>query len=216
MRTRTLAFAFLLLGTLVDVRTVPAETVTPEYTNSLVNETSPYLLQHAHNPVDWHPWGETAFTIAQQQQKPIFLSVGYSSCHWCLVMERKVFQDPAIARDLNEKFVCIKVDREQRPEIDHVYMIAQQIMSRNGGWPLNAFLTPPAPESAESDRKSEEVTSPEGYGLKPFFCATYLPPVDEEGSPGFPRVVEALHKAWKADRKQVLAQAERWRGRSRK
>ena len=110
--------------------------------NRLINETSPYLLQHAHNPVDWYPWGQDALEAAQSRDVPIFLSIGYSSCHWCHVMERESFENEDTARLLNENFVSIKVDREERPDIDSVYMDAVQALSGHGGWPLSAFLTP--------------------------------------------------------------------------
>src|SRR3954451_4651385 len=127
--------------------------------NRLARETSPYLLQHAHNPVDWFPWGPEAFEKAKKEGKPIFLSVGYSSCYWCHVMERESFEDAAIAKTLNEKFVCIKVDREERPDVDAVYMAALQAFSGSGGWPMSLFLFPDG---------------------RPFFAATYLPPRDKD------------------------------------
>ncbi len=113
----------------------------PKHTNRLARETSPYLLQHAHNPVDWYPWGEEAFAKAKKENKLIFLSIGYSSCHWCHVMERESFENEEVAKILNEHFVCIKVDREERPDIDHVYMTALNVMGQNGGWPLSMWLT---------------------------------------------------------------------------
>src|SRR6185295_11266938 len=109
--------------------------------NHLINETSPYLLQHAHNPVDWYPWGDEAFEKAKKEDKPIFLSIGYSTCHWCHVMERESFEDEEVAKYLNEHFVSIKVDREERPDVDAIYMAAVQAMGGQGGWPLTAFLT---------------------------------------------------------------------------
>jgi hypothetical protein len=143
--------------------------------NRLAKETSPYLLQHAHNPVDWFPWGDEAFDRARAENKPVLLSIGYSSCHWCHVMERESFDDPAIARLMNELFVSIKVDREERPDVDDVYMKAVQLLIGRGGWPLTAFLTP--------DRK-------------PFHGGTYFPPVDRHGLPGFPRVLRAVAEAY--------------------
>ena len=113
-------------------------------TNRLINETSPYLLQHAHNPVDWFPWGEEAFEIARREQKPILLSIGYSACHWCHVMEHESFENNAIAALMNENFVNIKVDREERPDLDQIYMSAVQMMTHQGGWPMTVFLTPEA------------------------------------------------------------------------
>ena len=114
----------------------------PKHTNRLIHETSPYLLQHAHNPVDWYPWGEEALTRAKQEQKPILLSIGYSACHWCHVMERESFENEEIAAVMNELFINIKVDREERPDLDEIYMNAVQIMTRQGGWPMTVFLTP--------------------------------------------------------------------------
>jgi uncharacterized protein YyaL (SSP411 family) len=143
--------------------------------NRLARETSPYLLQHAHNPVDWYPWGEEAFSRARTENKPILLSVGYSACHWCHVMERESFESPEIARLMNEHFVSIKVDREERPDVDDVYMKAVQMLTGRGGWPMTVFLTP------------------EG---KPFYGGTYFPPVDRHGLPGFPRILQAVARAY--------------------
>jgi len=143
--------------------------------NRLINETSPYLLQHAHNPVDWYPWGEEAFRHAREKNKPVFLSIGYSSCHWCHVMERESFENDQIAGLMNELFVNIKVDREERPDLDQVYMAAVQTLTGRGGWPLNVFITP------------------EG---KPFYGGTYFPPEDSGGMAGFPRVLRALAAAY--------------------
>ncbi|MCS7275899.1 MAG: thioredoxin domain-containing protein [Dehalococcoidia bacterium] len=156
-------------------------------TNRLAKETSPYLRQHADNPVDWYPWGEEAFRRAQEEDKPILLSIGYSSCHWCHVMERECFEDPEIARLMNENFVCIKVDREELPDVDAVYMQAVQAMTGSGGWPLTVFLTP----------KGE-----------PFFGGTYFPPEDRHGLPGFPRVLMAIAQAYREQREQVVRQAQ--------
>ena len=125
------------------------------FTNKLINETSPYLLQHAHNPVNWFPWGDDALDKARKENKPILVSIGYSACHWCHVMERESFEDEEIARLMNEHFVNIKIDREERPDLDHIYMDAVQAMTGSGGWPLNVFLTPAA---------------------KPFYGGTYFPP----------------------------------------
>jgi uncharacterized protein len=143
--------------------------------NRLANETSPYLLQHAHNPVDWYPWGEEAFARARAEAKPVLLSIGYSACHWCHVMERESFENPQIASLMNERFVNIKVDREERPDVDDVYMRAVQLMTGRGGWPLTVFLTPDG---------------------RPFHGGTYFPPVDRHGMPGFPRVLEAISRAF--------------------
>ncbi len=144
-------------------------------TNRLIKEKSPYLLQHAHNPVDWYPWGEEAFAKAKKENKPIFLSIGYSTCHWCHVMERESFEDPEIARIMNEYFVAIKVDREERPDLDSIYMNAVMSMTGSGGWPLSAFLTP---------------------DKKPFYGGTYFPPVARWGSPGFKDLLLAIHDNW--------------------
>src|SRR2546423_2357628 len=142
-----------------------------KHTNRLVNETSPYLLQHAHNPVDWHPWGPEALARARSEDKPILLSVGYAACHWCHVMEHESFENEAIAQLMNDNFVCIKVDREERPDIDSIYMNAVQMMTGHGGWPMTVFLTP---------------------DLKPFYGGTYYPPVPRHGMPSFPQVLHAL------------------------
>ena len=144
--------------------------------NRLANETSPYLLQHAGNPVDWYPWGEEAFAKARAEDKPVLLSIGYSACHWCHVMEHESFEDEAIAALMNENFVSIKVDREERPDLDEIYMNAVQLLIKRGGWPMTVFLTP------------------EG---KPFFGGTYYPPEDRHGMPGFPRVLKAVVEAYR-------------------
>ena len=136
----------------------------PAHTNRLAREKSPYLLQHQHNPVDWYAWGEEAFARARQENQPIFLSIGYSTCHWCHVMERESFESPEVAAFLNAHFVSIKVDREERPDVDKIYMTFVQATSGQGGWPLNVFLTPE---------------------LKPFFGGTYFPPDSRYGRPGF-------------------------------
>jgi len=151
--------------------------------NRLINEKSPYLLQHAFNPVDWHPWGKEAFEKSQKENKPIFLSIGYSTCHWCHVMERESFENPDIAKIMNEYFVCIKVDREERPDVDKVYMTAVQAMTGSGGWPMSVWLTP---------------------SLQPFFAGTYFPPDSRYGRPGFPDLLQRLHAAWMEQREQVL------------
>ena len=155
--------------------------------NRLARESSPYLLLHAENPVDWFPWGEEAFEKARREDKPLFLSVGYSSCYWCHVMERESFSDPEIARQLNDGFVSIKLDREERPDLDEIYMAATQLLTQSGGWPNSLFLT---------------------HDLKPFFAGTYFPPRDRMGRPGFPRVLTALREAWALRREGVLEQAE--------
>ena len=145
-------------------------------TNRLINETSPYLLQHAHNPVDWFPWGEEALQTARREQKPILLSIGYSACHWCHVMEHESFENEAIAKLMNENFVNIKVDREERPDLDQIYMSAVQLMTHHGGWPMTVFLTPEA---------------------VPFYAGTYFPPEDRYNMPGFPRVLISISDAYR-------------------
>jgi uncharacterized protein YyaL (SSP411 family) len=156
-------------------------------TNRLARESSPYLLLHATNPVDWYPWGEEAFEKARREDKPLFLSVGYSTCYWCHVMERECFSNPEIAQQLNEGFVSIKLDREERPDLDEIYMTATQLLTRSGGWPNSVFLT---------------------HDLKPFFAGTYFPPQDVPGRPGFPRVLAAIREAWEQRRPDIVAQGE--------
>ena len=159
----------------------------PPRTNRLAGEASPYLLQHAKNPVDWYPWGEEALAFARTHDKPILLSIGYSACHWCHVMERESFEDEAIAKQMNDSFVCIKVDREERPDLDQIYQLVVQLMGRSGGWPLTVFLTP---------------------DQKPFFGGTYFPPADKYGVPGFPKVLSAISEAYYARRGEVASQAD--------
>ncbi len=154
--------------------------------NRLANETSPYLLQHKDNPVDWYPWGEEAFAKARAEDKPILLSVGYSSCHWCHVMAHESFENEATAALMNHWFVNIKVDREERPDVDSVYMSAVQALTQSGGWPMTVFMTADG---------------------QPFYAGTYFPPADAYGRPGFPRVLEALHEAWINDRSQIVQRA---------
>jgi uncharacterized protein YyaL (SSP411 family) len=157
-----------------------------KYSNHLVNEISPYLLQHAHNPVDWYPWCEEALRRARDEDKPILLSIGYSACHWCHVMERESFENEAIARIMNEHFINIKVDREERPDLDSVYMAAVQVMTGSGGWPMTVFLTP------------EQV---------PFYGGTYYPPEDRRGMPGFPRVLASVARAYTEKKDQIRSDA---------
>ncbi len=157
-----------------------------KFTNKLIDETSPYLLQHAHNPVDWYPWGPDALGRAQEENKPILLSVGYSACHWCHVMERESFENEEIARLMNELFVPIKVDREERPDLDDIYMNAVQMMTGSGGWPLTVFLTP---------------------DLKPFFGGTYFPPKDHLGRPGFKTVLERISETYREQPDKVAQNA---------
>jgi hypothetical protein len=154
--------------------------------NRLAREKSPYLLQHAHNPVDWFPWGEEAFARARAQDKPIFLSVGYSTCHWCHVMAHESFESAAIAAFLNDHFVSIKVDREERPDVDQVYMTFVQATTGHGGWPMSVWLTPE---------------------LRPFTGGTYFPPTDVPGRPGFITVLRRIAELWQSDRKQVEEKA---------
>ena len=154
--------------------------------NRLADETSPYLLQHSHNPVDWFPWGDEAFTRARTEDKPILLSVGYSACHWCHVMERESFENPTVARVMNDNFVNIKVDREERPDVDQIYMDAVQSMTGHGGWPMTVFLTPDG---------------------APFYGGTYFPPEDRHGLPGFRRLLESLTDAWHTRRADVTQSA---------
>ena len=185
----------------------------PRHTNRLVNETSPYLLQHAHNPVDWYPWGEEAFAAARARDVPIFLSIGYSTCYWCHVMERRVFENEALASKMNERFVNIKVDREERPDLDDLYMTATQIMTQRGGWPMSAFLTPPGTDG-EGDAETTPLAASGGSGgagggLKPFWCGTYIPPEPQHGMPGFGQVLDALSAAWRDQRDEVIEQADR-------
>jgi uncharacterized protein YyaL (SSP411 family) len=154
----------------------------PAFTNRLAHETSPYLRQHAHNPVNWYPWGPEALARARELDRPIFLSVGYSACHWCHVMEHESFEDPRIGQLLNDHFVSIKVDREERPDLDQIYMNAVQMLTGQGGWPMSMFLTP---------------------DLKPFYGGTYFPPDDRYGRPSFERVLRALIDAWQNRRDEI-------------
>jgi len=161
------------------------------HTNRLALEKSPYLLQHAHNPVDWHPWGEEAFARARSEDKPIFLSIGYSTCHWCHVMERESFENDEVAAFLNQHFVSIKVDREERPDVDKIYMTFVQAMTGSGGWPLNVFIAP---------------------DLKPFYGGTYWPPANAHGRPAFLQVLQQIHSAWTTKRAQLTNSAETLHG----
>jgi len=184
---------FLTMRTGFVRRSVPVTQTSPPQErpgspNHLIHEKSPYLLMHAHNPVDWYPWTEEAFERARQEEKPIFLSVGYSTCHWCHVMERESFSDPAIAEVLNQHFVSIKVDREERPDVDGIYMTYVQATTGSGGWPMSVFLTP---------------------DLKPFFGGTYFPPDDRFGRPGFRSVLLRVAEAWQKDGARIRQSAER-------
>ena len=153
-----------------------------QHTNRLIHEKSPYLLQHAHNPVDWYPWGEEAFAKARREKMPIFLSIGYSTCHWCHVMERESFENEEVAAFMNSRFVNIKVDREERPDVDRVYMTFVQATTGGGGWPLNVWLTP---------------------ALKPFVGGTYFPPEDRHGQPSFLKVLQRIADAWETDHGKI-------------
>ena len=155
--------------------------------NHLADETSPYLRQHADNPVEWFPWGDEALQRAKDEDKPIFLSIGYASCHWCHVMAHESFEDEATAADLARWFISVKVDREERPDLDSLYMAATQALTGSGGWPMSVFCTPDG---------------------RPFYAGTYFPPEERHGMPSFRRVVEALGTAWEQEREQVLAQAD--------
>jgi uncharacterized protein YyaL (SSP411 family) len=155
--------------------------------NRLADETSPYLRQHADNPVEWYPWGDEALRLAREQDRPLFVSIGYASCHWCHVMAHESFEDPATAEELSNWFVSVKVDREERPDLDAVYMAATQALTGSGGWPMSVFCTPDG---------------------RPFYAGTYFPPVERHGMPSFRHVVRALGEAWQQQRDQVLAQAD--------
>jgi uncharacterized protein len=150
--------------------------------NHLAHENSPYLLQHAHNPVDWYPWGEEALARARRENKPIFLSIGYAACHWCHVMAHESFEDPETAALMNQAFVCIKVDREERPDLDSIYMAATQALTGSGGWPMSVFLTP---------------------DLRPFYAGTYFPPVQRYNMPSFKALLTSLAEAWGTQPDQI-------------
>ncbi|MBU0702553.1 MAG: DUF255 domain-containing protein, partial [Chloroflexi bacterium] len=151
--------------------------------NHLVNETSPYLLQHADNPVDWYPWGEAALQRARAENKPIFLSIGYSACHWCHVMAHESFEEERVAAILNEHFVSVKVDREERPDLDRIYMSAVQALTGRGGWPMSVFLTPDG---------------------QPFYGGTYFPPTPRYGMPSFVQVLLSVADAWRSRRQELV------------
>ncbi|HEY3266550.1 MAG TPA: thioredoxin domain-containing protein [Armatimonadota bacterium] len=159
-----------------------------EHTNALIHEQSPYLLQHAHNPVDWHAWNDETLAKARRENRPIFLSIGYSTCHWCHVMAHESFEDPRVAEAMNRYFINVKVDREERPDVDQTYMLAVQAMGQQGGWPLSVWLTP---------------------DLKPFYGGTYFPPEARFGRMAFVDVVERIHQVWEADPQNLAAQANR-------
>ncbi len=156
--------------------------------NHLSGAISPYLLQHAENPVDWYPWGEEAFERARREDKPVFLSIGYSTCHWCHVMARESFEDERIAALLNARFIAVKVDREERPDVDSVYMAVCQAFTGSGGWPTSLFLTPER---------------------QPFFAGTYFPAHSREGMIGFYELLQAIADGWERDRPRLLCAAEK-------
>lgn len=162
-------------------------TLEKKFTNKLVGENSPYLLSHAHNPVNWYPWGDEALKKAKDEDKPIFLSIGYSACHWCHVMERESFENEQIAAILNKYFISIKVDREQRPDLDQIYMTFTQAMTGHGGWPMSVFLTP---------------------DLKPFYAGTYFPPTSQYGRVGFEQLIIEIGEAYKEDKENIVASAD--------
>src|SRR5690554_327524 len=155
--------------------------------NKLINEKSPYLLQHAYNPVNWYPWGEEAFEKAKEENKPIFLSIGYSTCHWCHVMEKESFEDEEVARILNENFISIKVDREERPDIDSIYMEVCQGLTGRGGWPLSIFLTP---------------------DKKPFYAGTYFPKNSYGNLIGFIELLNVIKEKWLENKEELIDSAE--------
>jgi len=190
MNNITLVVSVLLFSLLVFPLTVQTGATTvkkKQRPNRLINEKSPYLLQHAYNPVDWYPWGDEAFEKARREGKAIFLSIGYSTCHWCHVMAHESFEDPAIGALLNKYFVCIKVDREERPDIDQVYMAATQAMTGSGGWPMSVFLFPDG---------------------TPFYAGTYFPPKAKYNRPGFAEIIEAIQKAWQTERESLRRSAD--------
>ncbi|MFP4285553.1 MAG: thioredoxin domain-containing protein, partial [Desulfovermiculus sp.] len=154
--------------------------------NHLIKEKSPYLLQHAHNPVDWHPWSDETFALAREKDRPLFVSIGYATCHWCHVMEQESFEDQEVARALNRGFISVKVDREERPDIDTIYMNACQLISGRGGWPLTVAMT--------SDKK-------------PFFAATYIPKHSRFGQPGLLDLLAEISRLWDHDRDKIISSA---------
>ena len=158
-----------------------------KFTNKLADESSPYLLQHAHNPVNWYPWGDEALQKAKEEDKPILVSIGYSACHWCHVMEHESFEDEETAQLMNDSFVNIKIDREERPDLDHIYMDAVQAISGSGGWPLNVFLTP---------------------GKKPFYGGTDFPPQRAHNRASWKEVLQGVSQLFKEKRQETEAQAE--------
>ena len=194
LRNRAVGFLVISLAWAVialpaTARATAAKEGAPAYTNRLIDSNAPYLLLHAHNPVDWYPWGPEAFAAAKRDNKPIFLSIGYSTCFWCHVAERTIYANPDIAALMNKWFINVKVDSEQRPDLDQIYMLATHILVGRGGWPNNVFMTP---------------------DMKPFYAGSYFPPGDDpvRGRPGFPTILRAIHKAWSEDREKVVSAAE--------
>src|SRR6267378_2130628 len=184
--TTRFRFGFLALTWLVTSDSFAEQTPSQsEHTNRLAHEKSPYLLQHAHNPVDWYPWGEEAFGKARRENKPIFLSVGYSTCHWCHVMAHESFESEDVATIMNREFVNIKVDREERPDVDRVYMTFVQVTTGGGGWPMSVWLTPQ---------------------LEPFVGGTYFPSEERFGQPAFKTVLERIAAAWKENHDKIVEQ----------
>src|SRR6202171_3474442 len=185
-------FRFRILALTWCVTQIPpaadAGSAIAQHTNRLAQEKSPYLLQHAHNPVDWYPWGEEAFAKARRANNTIFLSVGYSTCHWCHVMAHESFENAEVASIMNREFINIKVDREERPDVDRVYMTFVQATTGGGGWPMSVWLTPK---------------------LQPFVGGTYFPPEDRYGQPGFKKVVERIAAAWKQDHEKIVDQSSK-------
>src|SRR5215813_12454379 len=186
----SLPVILLLIASSPDL--VGGEKKQPKFTNLLAKETSPYLLMHAHNPTNWHPWGPEAFAKAKKEKKLVFLSIGYSSCYWCHVMERESFNNETVAKILNDHFICIKVDREERPDIDQVYMTALNMLGRSGGWPMSMFLMPDG---------------------RPIVGGTYWPredkKVDGEVAPGFKSILKQIQDAYAEDEKQFEKQADK-------
>lgn len=177
-----LCLSVLLLLSCIEETKIGEESVS-KFTNKLIEETSPYLLQHAHNPVNWYPWGDEAFSMAKKLDRPVFLSIGYSACHWCHVMEHESFENESIAEIMNENFINIKVDREERPDIDQLYMEYVQMTTGSGGWPMSIFMTP---------------------AQQPFFGGTYFPPIDKYGRPGFERILKAMADYYTNEKEKLL------------
>ena len=187
----TMLAAALLFPAAILASSEPGMQSTPKQTehhNRLINESSPYLLQHATNPVNWYPWNEEAFEVAKREDKPIFLSIGYSTCHWCHVMEHESFSDKEVADLLNKDFISIKVDREERPDIDHVYMTVTQALTGSGGWPMTIIMTP---------------------DKRPFYAGTYFPKNSRWGRPGLMELLPKIAEVWRNDRNKVNDSADR-------